>query len=109
VERRAGLSCWAVREQHDSPLLIVQQRELSCSPHPRGGYADPVAACNALMDYLRVVHRSRDVACSCAVSPWPARLVGVVDGRRVTAGLDGCCLPGGAGADQRVLMPDLGG
>jgi len=108
-ERRAELRCFAVTREPDGEQIVLQQRELSCSPRPRGGYADPAAACRALSNYVRLVNRSRHVACSCAVSLWPAGMVGVVDGRRVTFGLDGCCLPGRAGADQRLLMPDLGG
>jgi subtilisin inhibitor-like len=107
-ERRTELRCFAVTRQPGDAPIVVQQRELSCSPQPRGGYADPAAACRALVDYARLVNRSRRV-CSCAVSLWPASMVGVVDGRRVTFGLDGCCLPRRAGADQRVLTPDLGG
>jgi hypothetical protein len=39
---------------------------------------------------------------------WPASAVGIVRGRRVEVGLDGCCLAAGAAAAQQVLMPDLG-
>jgi hypothetical protein len=107
--RRAGLRCFAIRRKPGGSVLVVAQRELRCSPRPRGGYADPAAACRALSDYVRLVRRPRRVACSCAASVFPASLVGVVRGRRVTIGLDGCCVPGGADAAQRVLTPVVGG
>jgi subtilisin inhibitor-like len=106
-EQRAGLRCFTLTREPDGTQLVVAQRELSCSPRPRGGYADPADACRALSDYVRFVRRARGVACSCAASPWQASMLGVVQGRRVAVGLDGCCLPAGALAAQRVLTPDL--
>jgi hypothetical protein len=104
---RPGQHCFAVIREPDGAVLLLQQRELECSPASRGGYADPAAACRALAGYLRLVDERR-VVCDCIVTAWPASLVGVVHGRRVDVGMSSCCLPAAAGADRGVLTPALG-
>jgi hypothetical protein len=112
---RPGLHCYAVpplrgeRLSHDA-WVIVQQRELQCSP-ARGGYADPAAACRALTDYLRLSRTANGAACSCPPELWPDAATGTIRGRRVTLDLSACATCGlgpAAFTDRDALTPALG-
>lgn len=111
---RAGLHCYAVRPSgirgpRVDPSVILQQRELSCSPD-RDGYADPAAACRVLADYVRRSRRSREVVCSCPPQLWPSRAAGTFRDRHVTLDLSPCALCGlgrAAAADVTALTPAL--
>ena len=72
---RAWIHCFALRAPGSAhrAWLILQQRELWCSP-ARGGYARPSAACKALADYVRLSRRpggppSRPVANDARAAP----------------------------------------
>ena len=113
---RPGLHWYAIpptvsRGPKPEPWVILQQRELSCSPD-RGGYADPAAACRALADYLPRLHRRGPNVCMCPYQVWPTRAVGTFRGRRVTADLSACATCGlgrAAMADRDALTPALSG
>lgn len=94
----------------DGSLLLLQQRELTCSP-ARGGYADPAAACQGLADYVRLSRTSNGPVCSCPPEMWPAKAVGVFRGRPISLDLSACTACGfgsAGGADRQTLLPDLG-
>ena len=88
--------------------LILQQRELSCTP-PRGGYSDPAAACRALAGYARLAQRPNRTECSCPPQIWQSRAVGTYRGRPLTLDLSPCatCGLGASGADLGILLPQL--
>ena len=89
--------------------LILQQRELSCTP-PRGGYSDPAAACGALAGYARLAKRPNRAACSCPPQIWASRAVGIYRGRPLALDLSVCAscgLGASAGADLEILLPHL--
>jgi hypothetical protein len=112
---RQGLHCYAIpatlsRGPRPDPWVILQQRELSCSP-ARGGYADPAAACRALADYLRRARSVQGTACMCPAELWPDAATGAFRGRRVRLDLSACAMCGlgsAAMADRDALMPPLG-
>jgi hypothetical protein len=112
---RPGLHCYVVRPlrgerlSHDA-WVIVQQRELQCSP-ARGGYADPAAACRALADYLRLSRSANGAACSCPPELWPDAATGTFQGRQLTVDLSTCAACGlgdAAIAARNALTPALG-
>ncbi len=110
---QVGLHCYAVRPsgRAANPLLILQQRELSCSP-ARGGYADPAAACRALADYVPRLHDRGARVCMCPFQAWQTLAVGTFRGRPVTADLSACATCGlgrAAIADRDALTPALSG
>jgi subtilisin inhibitor-like len=111
---RPGLHCYAIpptvsRGPKPEPWVILQQRELACSPD-RGGYADPAAACRALADYLPRLHNRGPNVCMCPYQAWQTRAVGTFRGRPVTADLSACATCGlgrAATADRDALTPAL--
>ena len=111
---RPGLHCYAIpptlsRGPKPGPWVILQQRELSCSPN-RGGYADPAAACRALADYLPRLHDRGARVCMCPFQAWQTLAVGTFRGRPVTADLSACATCGlgrAAIADRDALTPAL--
>ena len=112
---RLGLHCYAIpptlsRGSRSDPWVILQQRELSCSP-ARGGYADPAAACRALADYVPRLHDRGPRVCMCPFQAWQTLAVGTFRGRQVTADLSACATCGlgrAAIADRDSLTPALG-
>jgi hypothetical protein len=87
---------------------LVAVRTLTCDPD-RGGYWRPAAVCRALRDLVRLEAHPPKIACSCPIMLVPPpTIIGRVDGKRVsfTLGCSLCGLPGQAGADAGVLVPD---
>jgi hypothetical protein len=113
---RPGLHCYAIpptlsRGPKPDPWVILQQRELSCSP-ARGGYADPAAACRALADYVPRLHNRGARACACPFAAWQTLAAGTLRGRPVRADLSACATCGlgrAAIADRDALTPALSG
>jgi subtilisin inhibitor-like len=112
---RPGIHCYAIpptlsRGPKPDPWVILQQRELTCSP-ARGGYADPAAACRALADYLPRLHDRGARVCMCPFQAWQTLAVGTFRGRSVSADLSACATCGlghAAIADRDALTPALG-
>jgi hypothetical protein len=113
---RPGLHCYAIpptlsRAPRPDRWVILRQRELSCSPD-RGGYADPSAACRALVDYLPRLRNRGARVCVCPFQAWLTLAVGAFRGRSVPADLSACATCGlgrAAIADRDALTPALGG
>jgi subtilisin inhibitor-like len=112
---RPGIHCYAIpptlsRGPKPDPWVILQQRELSCSP-ARGGYANPAAACRALADYLPRLRTRGPNMCMCPYQLWQTQAVGTFRGRPVSADLSACATCGlgrAAIADRDTLTPALG-
>jgi hypothetical protein len=111
---RPGLHCYAIpptlsRGPRPDPWIILQQRELLCSP-ARGGYADPAAACRALADYVHRSKHANGTVCSCPPELWPDAATGTFQGRHLTLDLSACAtcgLSSAAIADRDALTPAL--
>ncbi|HET7171704.1 MAG TPA: SSI family serine proteinase inhibitor [Gaiellales bacterium] len=107
----AGVHCYALRvERVHGPWVILQQRDLSCSP-AAGGYADAAAACRALADYLSRMRSLSGRMCMCPIQLWQSLAEGTFDGRPVTVDVSACATCGlghAAIADRVALTPALG-
>lgn len=112
---RPGLHCYAIpptlsRGPEPDPWVILQQRELSCSP-ARGGYADPAAACRELADYVHRLRNAHGTVCSCPAALWPEAVTGTFRGRHLAVDLSTCATCGlgpAAIAARNALTPALG-